>query len=216
MDNIIIIGGGGHARMIVSLLRKIGTYRISGYTALQESSRMPDIPYLGPDEILPGHIQDFPGTSAVIGVGLLTPQDTKKRKHLENNLQNWGYRLPPIISTSAVVNEGVLVADAALICDSATIITGTTIGRNVIINTSASIDHDCTIGNQTHIAPGVTLGGGVTIGSDCFLGIGTVMIQNIQVSDGCFFTAGSVVTKNCESAGLYGGLPARMIRRLFS
>ena len=34
--SIVVIGGGGHAKVVISILRKLKRYRILGYTDLKE------------------------------------------------------------------------------------------------------------------------------------------------------------------------------------
>ena len=48
MDEIVVIGGGGHAKVVVSILRKLGRYRILGYTDVQDRGSLLETPYPGP------------------------------------------------------------------------------------------------------------------------------------------------------------------------
>ena len=39
-------------------------------------------------------------------------------------------------------------------------------------------------------------------------------MPGVTIGEGCIVAAGAVVTKDCESHGLYAGVPARRIRDL--
>ena len=38
-EKIVILGGGGHAKVIISILKKIDKYEIVGYTDLENKAR---------------------------------------------------------------------------------------------------------------------------------------------------------------------------------
>lgn len=86
------------------------------------------------------------------------------------------------------------------------------VSENSILNVGSSVSHDSTIGKHCFLSPRVAIAGFVTIGDLCILGINTTVIDNISITDGTQIGGGSVVIKNIETAGLYVGNPARMVR----
>jgi len=56
----------------------------------------------------------------------------------------------------------------------------------------------------------------VTIGSDVWLARNVRIFNNVNIADGCIIAERSLVKKNCEPYGIYGGVPARLIRYRFS
>ncbi len=54
----------------------------------------------------------------------------------------------------------------------------------------------------------------VTISNGTWIGAGSTILPGVTIGEGCVIAAGAVVTKDCESHGLYGGVPARRIRDL--
>jgi maltose O-acetyltransferase len=54
----------------------------------------------------------------------------------------------------------------------------------------------------------------VRIGSGCWIGTGATILPGVTIGDGCLVAAGAVVTRDCESHGMYAGVPARRIRDL--
>lgn len=57
---------------------------------------------------------------------------------------------------------------------------------------------------------------GVTIGNDVWLGRNVRVFNGVSIADGCIIAEGSLVKKNCEPYGIYGGIPAKLIRYRFS
>lgn len=84
----------------------------------------------------------------------------------------------------------------------------TSISHNVRIYTSASeTDQDFVLNNEFSKKEGdVVVGNGVWIGANTFINPGIVIEDNVVIG------ANSVVTKNLLENGIYGGVPARLIR----
>lgn len=57
------------------------------------------------------------------------------------------------------------------------------------------------------------VGGPVRIGAGCWIGCNVTILPNVTVAAGCVIAAGSVVTRSTLPDGLYGGVPARLIRQ---
>jgi virginiamycin A acetyltransferase len=56
----------------------------------------------------------------------------------------------------------------------------------------------------------------VTIGSDVWIGRNVRIFNDVNIADGCVIAERSLVKKNCEPYGIYGGIPAKLIRYRFS
>ena len=52
MNRIIIVGGGGHAKVLISVLKKTGSYELVGYTDMRDAGELLGVPYLGTDSVL--------------------------------------------------------------------------------------------------------------------------------------------------------------------
>ncbi len=211
MRDIVIIGGGGHAKVILSIIRKLKVFNVVGYTDKQELEDLPGCPFIGQDSILEKIIADNPQTCAVIGLGMLDSKQAHKRSQLYNHLNFLGYELPGLISPDAILNEDVSIGSGSVVMDGVIVNTGTEIGCGVILNTRSSIDHDCQIGDFSHIAPGSTICGSVITGKNVLIGAGSVVIQCLNISENSIVGAGSLVINDIELAGIYAGSPARKI-----
>lgn len=56
----------------------------------------------------------------------------------------------------------------------------------------------------------------VTIGNDVWIGRNVRVFNDVSITDGCVVAERSLVKKNCEPYGIYGGIPAKLIRYRFS
>lgn len=53
------------------------------------------------------------------------------------------------------------------------------------------------------------------IGRDCWIGAGSIIMAGVTIGDGSIIAAGSVVVKDVPPYVIYGGNPARLIKRRF-
>jgi sugar O-acyltransferase (sialic acid O-acetyltransferase NeuD family) len=210
MEKIIVVGGGGHAKVVISILKKMAHFDIVGYTEIEDKGLILGVPYLGDDSGL----EYWFGKGvhhAAIGIGQI--KNVGPRKNIIKKMEMIGFKFPEIISPRAIINEDVEIDEGTVVMDGVVINPGSGIGKFCIINTKSSIDHDCTIGDFVHIAPGVTLSGGVSVGNYVLIGTGAAVIQEKTIVSGCILGAGTVVLKDCLEPGLYVGYPAEIIKK---
>ena len=207
MKKIVVISGGGHAKVVISILRKLKEYQIIGYTDIEDKGKIFDVSYLGNDKEFQKKNENI--KYAAIGIGQI--QKYKFRKKIIKSYLINGFDFPVIISPDAIVNEQVEIGKGTVVMDGVVINTGTKIGEFCIINTKSSIDHECCIGDYIHIAPGVTISGGVEIGNDTFIGVGATIIQYKKIGKNIIIGAGSVVVSDINNSGIYMGNPVKKI-----
>jgi UDP-perosamine 4-acetyltransferase len=207
---VIVLGGGGHARVLLDLLQMINA-TILGATTADGCGEppQPGIPILGDDSVVadrsPAEVQ------LVNAVG--TAKASESRKRLQEHFVAKGYRFPTLVHPAAVVSNLARLADGCQIMAGAVIQAGASIGCGAIVNTMASVDHDCRIGDYVHIAPGAHLSGSVEIGACSLIGTGTAIIQGIRIGALCTVGAGSAVIRDVADGICVGGVPARALRR---
>jgi sugar O-acyltransferase (sialic acid O-acetyltransferase NeuD family) len=212
MDAIALIGGGGHARVVLSILNKLNRYRVVGYTDEKRTSSLSGISYLGNDENLASVAAENDPLNAVLSVGQIG-LGTQRWK-LWSQLAGVRLLFPSVISPDAVVNEGVAVSEAVVVMDGAVINCGAVVGRGAIVNTNSTIEHDVLLGDWVHIAPGATVCGGTEIGRFSMVGAGATIIQGVKIVEGCLIGAGATVVKDLKEAGVYAGCPARLLGKV--
>jgi len=209
MHEIVVIGGGGHAKVLIGVLRKAG-YDTEGYTDTKDRGIILGVPYLGRDSILDEIAQKRQSPNAIIGIGKIDTSELRLR--LQDRFGTLGFGFPVICSPDALVNEEVSLGAGTVILDRVVINSGTEIGRASIINTGSIVEHDCKLGENVHVAPGVTISGGVTIGDNCMIGVGANIIQSIRICQGCLIGAGSTIIEDITTPGTYVGNPPKKIR----
>jgi UDP-perosamine 4-acetyltransferase len=210
MDVIVVVGGGGHAKVVISLLRKLKSYSILGHTDLRDNSAALGVPYLGSDNALTTLTVGRKELNAVLALGQVGLGT--RRHELWSRLQSPRILFPLIVSPDAIVNEGVSGAEGALVMDGAVIHSGATIGRGVIVNTNSTIEHDVVLGDWVHVAPGATISGDVAVGRFSMIGAGATVIQGIKIEAGCMVGAGATVLHDLTESGVYVGTPARRVK----
>lgn len=194
---ILVIGGGGHAAVLVEILRQTDQ-DIIGIVAPEIDSRR---------TILDGirHFQDdteilqFSPTSVCLvnAIGSLPGNST--REDVYNKFVGMGYRFARVIAPSSIVSKHADLEQGVQIFPGAIVQCGAKIGRNTIVNSGAIVEHDCVIGSHNHLAPGSILSGAVSTGDSVHIGTGAVVIQSIAVGHGA--TVGAGVTLNKDIPG---------------
>lgn len=208
MERIIILGSGGHARVLISLIRAAARYEISGILdpGLQREAMVLGISVLGGDDLLSRLIKEGI-TLACIGVGSVG--DNSKRIRLYKTVKEIGFSVPCMIHPQAIVKENeVNLSEGVQVMAGAIIQTGSIVGENTIINTGGIIEHDCMIGKNVHICPGAVISGGVTIGDNTFVGAGAAIIQGIKIGNNSVVAAGAVVINDVGDGIKVKGVPA--------
>jgi UDP-perosamine 4-acetyltransferase len=208
LERIVILGGGGHARVLISLIRADARYEISGILdpGLKSEAMVVDIPVLGGDNLLSRQIKEGI-TLACIGVGSVG--DNSKRTILYKTVKEIGFSVPSLIHPKAIVKENeVNLSEGVQVMAGAIIQTGSLVRENTIINTGVIIEHDCVIGKHVHVCSGAVISGGVTIGDSTFIGAGATIIQGIKIGNNSVIAAGAVVINDVGDSLKVKGVPA--------
>jgi sugar O-acyltransferase (sialic acid O-acetyltransferase NeuD family) len=209
MSEIVVIGGGGHAKVIIGALKRNG-FHIHGYTDVEDRGGILGVAYLGKDIVLEDFVKTHESAGAVIGIGKVDASIF--RLDLQNKLATLGFGFPVICSPHAIVGEEVIVGAGTVVLDRVVINSGTVIGKACILNTGSIVEHDCRLGENVHVAPGATISGGAIIGDHCMIGVGANVIQSLRICQGTLIGAGSTVIADITIPGTYFGSPAKMIR----
>ncbi|MGO8787565.1 MAG: NeuD/PglB/VioB family sugar acetyltransferase [Terriglobia bacterium] len=210
MDIILVVGGGGHAKVVISILRKLKHYRILGYTDVKDNGQVAGIPHLGSDREVAALSVGPKKLNVVLAVGQVGLG--KLRYELWTRLNSSPLSFPLIVSPEAIVNEGVSGGEGAIVMDGAVVNIGAAIGRGAIVNTNSTIEHDVVLADWVHVAPGATISGGATVGRFSMIGAGATVIEGIEIAPECVVGAGATVVDDLTEPGVYVGTPARRIK----
>jgi len=213
MKQVIGLGAGGHAKIIIEILRLLGDFDIVGLLDANpkvHGTSILRVPVMGDDSLLP-ELLARGVRHAFVGLG--GTGDNRPRATLYMTARQNGFEVisaidpRAIIAASAVLGEGVMVMPGAIVnADSR-------LGNNVIINTGAIVEHDCTIEDHVHIATGARLGGAVTVREGAHVGLGAAIKQGVQVGRNAIVGAGAVVIHDVADNATVVGVPARPLER---
>ena len=200
--NVIILGAGGHAKVVADIVIKsgdtfigflddnieVGTKIIDEYTVL-------------------GKLEDSINFNCkknvyfAFGIG-----DNRVRKRIYDEFKLNYYTA---IHPTAIIGLNVKIGEGTVVMPNAVVNASARIGIGCIINTCAVIEHDNVICDFVHVSPNATLCGRVLVGSCTHIGAATVVRNNISICENVIVGAGAVIVKNITEEGVYIGVPAR-------
>lgn len=209
MQKIIILGGGGHAKVLIDLIKMKGNFEIVGILdiKLEKGTKVLDIPVLGEDNIL---VDIFNNGVKMACIGVGSVKDNSIRCRLFGTAKQIGFTISTLIHPHAFVSSESTVAEGVQIMAGAIIQTNAFIDENSIINTGAIIEHDCNIGAHVHICPGSVVSGGCTVGNGAFVGAGTTIRHEVEIGKNAIVGAGAVVINNVPEDVTVKGVPAKI------
>lgn len=191
MNRLVIVGAGGHGRVLADSALK------NGYT---------DICFV--DDHAKGEVIGFPvvgivrdlerlhdgRTDFVIGIG-----NNAVRKVIAES-----YSVPwvSVVHPSAQIAFNAVIGTGTVIMANAVVNACSTIGEHCVINSRAVVEHDNVIGNYVHLSPGAVLGGTVKVGALSLVGIGAVVKNNVNIGSGRIVETGAVVTAHLSDIPL--------------
>jgi len=212
MNKVVGVGAGGHAKVVLDIVRLMGTYQIIGLLDPHcIGSEISNVPVLGGDELLPYLCKE--GVEfAFIGVGAVG--NNMQRVRLFEKVQAAGFTFVNAIHPASVLASSIQLGQGIAIMAGSIINSDTQIGDNVIINTGAIVEHDCNIAAHAHISPGAVLCGGVRVGVGAHVGAGATVRQGITIGDNALVGAGAVVVKDVPARTTVVGVPARPVQEV--
>lgn len=206
-ENLILIGGGGHARACHDVIMEENRYDIIGYLDVKESKDL-QLPYLGTDEEIKNYINNC---AFLITIGLQPTPENKKRMQLFQMIKGLGGRFATCIAPSAIVSNSAKIEEGTIIMHNCVIQANAKIGENCILNDCSLVEHDVIMGNNCHISTGARVNGGVQIGNDCFIGSSSVIRNNITIGNNVILGQGSNLLKSIGNDCKVYGNPAKLI-----
>ena len=209
MQSALIIGTGGHCRVVLSLLADTKEHDVIGFIELgipKKNEIIMGIPVVGSDADLVSYSKHT-NLDVFLAIGdNMQRSDWLKKAHILN------FSTPNLISPSASIHSSVQMGEANIVCGNVFIGPETVLTDNNLINTAVVIEHEVKVGSNCHLAPSSTVCGRCSINDSCFIGAGSTVINNIELAMHTKIGAGSTVIKNIlEPNGTYVGLPAKKL-----
>lgn len=162
MDKLVIIGGGGHCKVVTEATQN---YKVVGFLDDKESKER-----LGP-------ISDwkkFKDTHVFhIAIG-----NNSVREKLGKEIKTVS-----IIHSTAYVSPSAKIEEGSFIGINTVINSNVKIGKNCIINTGSIIEHDTKIDDYSHISYRVLIGSNVWIGKKVFLDMNKIVERGTKIDE---------------------------------
>ena len=213
MDNVVVAGTSGHAKVVIDIIEKEARYKIVGLLdpKYEVGEEVFGYPVLGVEDELSVLVDEQEISGIIVAVG-----DNGIRAQVARRITE---RCPTLkfvnsIHPGAMVARDVSIGNGTVVMAGAVVNPCCKIGEFCIVNTKASLDHDSTMGDFAQLAPGVTTGGNVVIGEFSTVCLGATVKQGIQIGSHSIIGAGAVVLENIGSYQMAYGVPAKSVRSL--
>ncbi len=211
MENIVLLGSSGHAKVIIDIVEKEARYHLAGliddFRSVGEETL--GYPVLGRESDLPGLIplHGLKGIAVAIG-------DNYVRAQVAQRIDGFcpGLLFVNAVHPAACIGKETTLGPGTVVMAGAVLNPGCQVGRLCIVNTKASLDHDSVMADFSSLAPGVTTGGNCRIGTYSAVSIGAVLRHGIAIGEHSVVGAGSLVLHDVEPFCVAYGVPARKIR----
>ncbi|MGH0429616.1 acetyltransferase [Bacillus hominis] len=204
---ILIIGCGGHSKVVKDIILSNEGYEIVGYLDdLYTGITIIDNLYFGAIEDAREIINKFNDIKLVITIG-----NNKMRKEISEILNQPVSIYATLIHKTAIISPQAHIGYGTVIMPNVVVNADTIIGNHTIINTGSIIEHDNIIDDFVHISPHATLTGSITIEEGAHIGASATIIPGVRIGNWSIVGAGSVVINDFPSNCTAVGIPAKVI-----
>ena len=212
MKKIIVIGSGGHAKVVIDIIREMKDCEIVGITSnsIKVDSLFYGYTVLGEDNILNKYVND---KSILTAMGLGGYRDNNHREEVFNYVKSLGFNFINVIHPSAIISKTVKMGEGNVFFPGVVVNTDVELGNNIIVATGSTIDHETVVNDHVLISAGVTVGAYSVLEKGVLLALGSKVISGITVGSYSLVAAGAVVVNNIGQNQRVFGLPAKPVAK---
>jgi sugar O-acyltransferase (sialic acid O-acetyltransferase NeuD family) len=196
LEKVVLLGAGGHARVLLDVLEQHSLYEIVGFVDANPAlrgTRVNGFPVLGDDDLLP-ELSRNGVRHAVVAIG--STRLNARREFCYRYAVSLGFHMLAVIADSSYISPSAKLGESCSILHQAVVGAGSCLGRNVIVNAGAIVEHDCWIEDHVHIAAAACVAGNVRVGENSYLGLGCRVRQGIKIGRNVMVSMGSIVVKD--------------------
>lgn len=208
MRPIVVIGEGGHSKVVQDIIAAEGLYQVIAvlddkYDDVFDHKQV----VIGPISYAEKLIEE---TNAVFVIAI---GNNRVREKIARMLFKAGAVFEKIIHPFSSVSPSARIGAGTVVMAGSVINADAVIGEHVIINSGAVVEHDNQIGDFAHISPGAVLTGNVSVGTGAHIGAGATVIPGKSVGDWSVVGAGTVVIKDILDDVTVIGVPAKVMKK---
>lgn len=207
MQKIIILGSGGHGKVVKELAESCG-YEVIGFVGDNKpvGTRILDKKILCKVE----DIESLKGETlnVAVAIGANTVRGKRAKQMLER-----GFVTPSLVHPSCVFSKSAGLGMGTVVMGGTVINADAYIGDFCIINTGATVDHDCRIGDFCHISPGANLSGEVTIRDYTWVGVGAAVRECTTIGKHVMIGGSAFVACDIPDNVTAVGVPAKIFQK---
>lgn len=206
-DVILILGGGGHASDVVSILEACGE---NAQIVVADDRRPNADRFAGRQAELSLGISEqlLPGRRFIVGVGYPAPRRALVQKALAEGLKPAAALLHPtsVLATGSSVGSGSVVGALSFLSALSEV------SEHSYIGYGAKIGHDSFIGDFASVMPGSFIGGDCTVAEGALIGANATVHQGLTIGSWAVVGAGAVVLTDVPAGATVVGNPARVVK----
>tara|TARA_Y100001970_G_scaffold250206_1_gene321694 strand:+ start:14187 stop:14789 length:603 start_codon:yes stop_codon:yes gene_type:complete len=194
MNDLVLIGGGGHARSCIDVIESSEEYRIKAIVDSKADKK--NYPYeVYENEIA---VDELLKISKNVHIAIGQIDSSKTRTELFELYKINGFNFPIIRSYSSHQSKYSKIGEGTVLMHHTLVNHGAFVGLNCIINNKVLVEHDCSIGDHCHIATGAILNGAVRVGDGSFIGSNAVVTPGVVIGKRCFIGSGVRVSEDLK------------------
>lgn len=169
-SSIIIIGAGGHGKVVHDAIVSQNVYTIAGFV---DGNKPVGTKVVGNYEVICSQ-SDVENLRNKVDYFIVAIGNNNIRAAVYQQLWK-GFKPATVIHPSCFVGSNVKIGEGTVVLANAVLNSGCSVGINSIVNTSVVVDHDSTVGNHV------------------YLKLGTIITNNCVVEDYCTTELGQIV-----------------------
>lgn len=206
MHNLLIVGDGGHGKVVFDTAQQSKKYNKIAFLVNYDSIyKIDGIEYYKENEISYKRLlKEF--SNIIVAIG-----DNKIRLEKSLMLKRIGFNLETVIHPYSYVSKYAKIEEGCFIGANSVINAFAKVGKACIINTGSIVEHECVLGEGVHLSPNVSMGGQTRIGDLTWVCIGSCIAHKICIGKKVVIAAGSCVIKNVEDSVMVAGVPGHIV-----
>ena len=190
---LALFGYGGHAREVAVQIKQPVTFFVD-------------------DEYVNEYSQPISGFDPKEYYMMVAIANSNEREKVVAKLPKETQYFNFIHPTALIMDDNIEIGVGTFIGAYSILTTNIKIGNHGILNRGNHIGHDSKIGDYFSAMPGAIVSGNVSIGDNVYLGTNSSVKEKMKICSNVIVGASSTVVKDINKGGVYGGVPAKLLK----